>query len=203
MKPNSLKLKELRKKLGYNQTQIANKIGVSQNAYSRYELGVAEPSQDCLVALSKLFNVSIDYLLGIEEKSTEKGLKIPVLGSIPAGVPIEAVEEILDYEEIPREWESQGEFFGLKVRGNSMEPRICSGDVVIVRKQPDAENGSVCVVMVNGFDATLKQIKREPDGIWLIPFNKQDYSPIFYNNEQIDNLPIEIRGKIVELRGKF
>lgn len=196
-------LKKLRKQMGLNQTQIAKKIGVSQNSYSRYELGTAEPSYDSLVALSKIFNVSIDYILGIEESQSERGLKIPVLGSIPAGIPIEAIEEVLDYEEIPREWESQGEFFGLKVKGNSMEPRICSGDVVIVRKQEDAESGDVCVVMVNGFDATLKQIKKEPTGIWLVPFNTKDYSPMFYDNNQIESLPVRVIGKVVELRGKF
>jgi len=196
-------LKKLRKQFGLNQTQIAKKIGVSQNSYSRYELGNAEPSYDCLVSLSKIFNVSIDYLLGNEENLTKNGVKIPVLGSIPAGIPIEAIEEVLDYEEIPKEWTTHGDFFGLKVKGNSMEPRICSGDVVIVRKQEDAESGDVCVVMVNGFDATLKQIKKEPNGLTLVPFNQKDYSPVFYNDEQVATLPVRIIGKVVELRGKF
>lgn len=97
----------------------------------------------------------------LENEQIQKlGYKIPVLGTIPAGIPIEAVEEILDYEEIPQEWATQGEYFGLKVKGNSMEPRIMNGDVVICRKQSDAESGNVCVIMVNGNDATLKQIKK-------------------------------------------
>lgn len=196
------RLRRLRKEKSYNQSKVANKIGVSQNAYSRYELGLAEPSADSLRLIADLYNVTIDYLLTGSDLKTEKGIKIPVLGSIPAGIPIEAIEEILDYEEIPKEWASQGEYFGLKVKGNSMEPRICSGDVVIVRKQEDAETGDVCVVMVNGFDATLKQIKKDTGGITLVPFNKT-YSPVYYSNKEIQELPVRIVGKVVELRGKF
>ena len=83
-----------------------------------------------------------------------------------------------------------------------MAPRIQSGDIVIVRKQETAESGDICVVMVNGFDATLKQIKRDYNGISLVPFNP-DYKPMFYSNKDIEELPIKIIGKVVELRGKF
>ena len=202
MESLSQRLRRLRKEKSYNQSKVANKIGVSQNAYSRYELGLAEPSADSLRLIADLYNVTIDYLLTGSDLKTEKEIKIPVLGSIPAGIPIEAIEEILDYEEIPKEWASQGEYFGLKVKGNSMEPRICSGDVVIVRKQEDAETGDVCVVMVNGFDATLKQIKKDTGGITLVPFNKT-YSPVYYSNKEIQELPVRIVGKVIELRGKF
>lgn len=192
----------LRKQANKSQTQIANVLKKSQQAYGKYETGQTEPDMDSLNTLAQYYNVSIDFLLGKETKFVEKGIQIPVLGTIPAGIPIEAIEEILDYEEIPKEWTSQGEYFGLKVRGDSMEPRICSGDVVIVRKQEDASSGDICVVMVNGFDATLKKIKKEPNGLWLVPFNKV-YSPVFYSNEQIESLPLRIIGKVVELRGKF
>ena len=198
------RLKRLRKEHGYNQTKVSNKIGVSQNAYSRYELGSSEPKYYVLSKLSELYGIDVNSIIyGDENTPTAKGIQIPVLGSIPAGIPIEAIEEILDYEEIPKEWASQGDFFGLKVKGNSMEPRICSGDVVIVRKQEDAESGDVCVVMVNGFDATLKQIKKEPNGLTLVPFNQKDYAPMFYDNNQVATLPVRIIGKVIELRGKF
>lgn len=195
------KIKRLRKEHGYNQTKVAEKIGVSQNAYSRYELGLSEPKYFVLGELAKLYGITVESL--IENEQIQKlGYKIPVLGTIPAGIPIEAVEEILDYEEIPQEWATQGEYFGLKVKGNSMEPRIMNGDVVICRKQSDAESGNVCVIMVNGNDATLKQIKKDTNGIWLVPFNN-NYSPMFYSKEQISTLPVRIIGKVVELRGKF
>lgn len=195
------KIKRLRKEHGYNQTKVAEKIGVSQNAYSRYELGLSEPKYFVLGELAKLYGITVESLLE-NEQIQKLGYKIPVLGTIPAGIPIEAVEEILDYEEIPQEWATQGEYFGLKVKGNSMEPRIMNGDVVICRKQSDAESGNVCVIMVNGNDATLKQIKKDTNGIWLVPFNN-NYSPMFYSKEQISTLPVRIIGKVVELRGKF
>lgn len=95
-----------------------------------------------------------------------------------------------------------GEFFGLKVKGDSMAPRIQNGDVVIVRKQDNCETGDVCVVMVNGFDATLKQVKKDYNGITLVPFN-DEYRSMFYSNKDIQELPVRILGKVVELRGKF
>ena len=159
-------------------------------------------SPEYLKKLSNLYNVSIDFLLGLEQTKKEKGITIPVLGIIPAGIPIEAIEDIIDYEEISQELSRTGEFFGLKVKGDSMAPRIQNGDVVIVRKQEDCETGDVCVVMVNGFDATLKQVKKDYNGISLVPFN-DEYKPMFYSNKDILELPVRIIGKVVELRGKF
>lgn len=193
---------QLRKQNKKTQKDIARLLNKSQQSYGKYENGITEPDAESLKILADYYSISVDELLGNSNTITEKGIKIPVLGSIPAGIPIEAIEEILDYEEIPKEWASQGEYFGLKVKGNSMEPRICSGDVVIVKKQEDAETGDVCVVMVNGFDATLKQIKKDTGGITLVPFNKA-YSPVYYSNKEIQELPVRIVGKVVELRGKF
>ena len=202
MEKLNIRLKDLRKKKGLTQGQVAKHLHVTTQAICKYEAGKAEPSSESLILLSRLFNVDLDYLLGEKEQTIERGFRVPVLGSIPAGIPLEAIEEILDYEEIPKEWTDNGEYFGLKVKGNSMEPRILNGDVVIVRKQEDAESGDVCVVMVNGYDATLKQIKKENNGLWLVPFNKS-YSNMFYSAEQISSLPVRIIGKVVELRGKF
>ena len=205
------RIKELRTKFHITQKKLAKTLATSQSNISSWESGRTEPNQDIYIKLCDIFHCSLDYITGRSneniyssdiEAGKSIGIKVPVLGSIPAGIPIEAIEEILDYEEIPKEWASQGEYFGLKVKGNSMEPRICSGDVVIVRKQEDAETGDVCVVMVNGFDATLKQIKKDTGGITLVPFNKS-YSPVYYSNKEIQELPVRIVGKVVELRGKF
>ena len=99
----------------------------------------------------------------IEKKSNmtlSQGIKIPVLGAVPAGIPITAIEDIIDYEEIPQSWSNQGEFFGLRIKGNSMYPKLENGDVVIVKKQSIADNGDVVIAMVNGDDATCKRYKR-------------------------------------------
>ena len=197
------RLKEIRKSKNMTQQQVAKLLGIQQQSYARCEsVDIKSISPERLLELSQIFGVSLESLLGIEKKQTEKGYKIPVLGIIPAGIPIEAIEDIIDYEEIPQEMAKTGEFFGLKVKGDSMAPRIQNGDVVIVRKQDDCETGDVCVVMVNGFDATLKQVKKDYNGISLVPFN-DEYKPMFYSNKDIQELPVRILGKVVELRGKF
>lgn len=84
-----------------------------------------------------------------------------------------------------------------------MEPRILDGDVVIVKKQEDVESGDVAIVLVNGNEATVKRVKKQKNGITLIANNISVYEPHYYSNEEIEDLPVRILGKVVELRGKF
>lgn len=135
-------------------------------------------------------------------KMAKKAIRIPVLGNVAAGIPIEAIEDIIDYEEISEELAHTGDFFALKIKGDSMEPRICNGDVVIVRKQNYAESGDLVIVLVNGDSATCKKLAKYPSGIRLIPFN-QAYEPLFYSNEEIENKPVRIIGRVVENRQKY
>lgn len=132
----------------------------------------------------------------------DKGVRIPVLGRVVAGIPIEAIEEIIDWEEIPQKLAASGKFFALRVCGHSMEPRILEGDVVIVRQQEDVDSGDIAIVMVNGDEATVKRVKKQEDGITLIATNTSVYEPHFYSNQEIRDLPVRILGKVVELRGK-
>ncbi len=135
-------------------------------------------------------------------KMAKKAIRIPVLGNVAAGIPIEAIEDVIDYEEISEELAHTGDFFALKIKGDSMEPRICNGDVVIVRKQNYAESGDLVIVLVNGDSATCKKLAKFPSGIRLIPFN-QTYEPMFYSNEEIENKPVRIIGRVVENRQKY
>lgn len=205
----SNRLKQLREEKGLSQSEVAKIIGVGRTTYLKWENGENQPTRK-LDQLSQFFGVSIDYLLGksdvknIKSKNLHsRGIRIPVLGRVVAGIPIEAVEEILDYEEITPELAATGEFFALKIRGHSMEPRMMEGDVVIVRKQEDVESGDVAIVLVNGNEATVKRVKKQEEGITLIATNTSVYEPHFYSNKEIKNLPVQILGKVVELRGKF
>ena len=137
-----------------------------------------------------------------KERPREKGVEIPVLGYVQAGIPMDAIEDIIDYEEIPESMARSGEYFALQIRGNSMEPKFSAGDVVIVRKQSDVNSGDIAVVLVNGDDATIKKIKKRPDGVMLIP-NNPEFEPMFYSNQEIEELPVVVLGKVVELRAKF
>lgn len=203
------KLKNCRKNMSLSQKELGLKIGVAESTVSLYESNKRFPDTETLKKISALFNVSIDYLLGNTptktptQKTTGRGVRIPVLGRVVAGIPIEAVEEILDYEEITPEMAATGDFFALQVRGDSMLPTLKDGDVVIVKKQPTVDSGDIAIVLVNGNDATVKEIKESAAGITLIGHNVAVYTPRFYSNEEIKNLPVQVLGKVVEMRRKF
>ena len=200
------RIKELRKQKKLTQKQLADRINVDCSSVTKWETGKANPDFEKQKFLADFFNVSIDYLLGREttpqSADTKKGIRIPVLGNVAAGIPIEAIEDIIDYEEISEDMASRGQYFGLKIKGSSMEPRIKEGDVVIVREQPEVESGDVAIVLVNGDSATCKKVVINDGGLTLIPFNPT-YEPQFYSADQVANLPVRIIGKVVELRGKF
>ena len=200
----SERLKNLRKTHKITQEKLATVIGVERSSIGKYESSTTIPSNETLIKIAQFFNVTTDYLLGneIKTQSENKGFKIPVFGNVAAGVPISAIEDIVDYEEITEDLATKGEYFGLVIKGDSMEPRMTTGDVVIVRAQSTIENGEIAIVLVNGEDATCKKIKKTPEGIMLISLN-QAYEPMFYSNKQIEQLPIRIIGKVVELRAKF
>ena len=151
------------------------------------------------------FNVSIDYLLGKENDIKAQKYRIPVLGIIPAGIPIEAIEDVLDYEDISPEMLNGGkEYFALKIKGDSMSPNYLDGDVVIFLKQDYAENNDDCCVYVNGYDATFKKIRiNNNTGILTLQPINSSYEPLFFNEEQIKNLPVRIIGKAIEIRRKI
>ena len=186
------------------QGDLAKYLFVNQTAVSQWERGVTTPSPPILLKLSQLYGVTTDYLLENNTKRAEgKGALIPVLGDVAAGIPIEAVQDVVDYEEIDAAMAATGEFFGLRIKGASMEPRIREGDVVIVRRQEDADTGDTAVVMVNGDSATVKRIKKEPDGgLWLLP-NNPAYDPQHFSPAEVAETPVRIIGRVVELRGKF
>lgn len=198
-----LRLKEARKKSRLTQTDVAKIIGISQTGYSDWETGKNRVDARSLGRLAELYGVTVNYLLGIDENDAPaKGVRIPVLGSVAAGIPVEAIQDIVDYEEIDADMAAAGEYFGLRIKGSSMEPRIREGDVVIVRRQEEAETGDTVVVLVNGDSATVKRIKIEPNGIALIP-NNPAYDTRFYSAAEVESLPVRIIGKVVELRGKL
>ena len=138
----------------------------------------------------------------IESGSDNRSVLIPVYGRVQAGIPIEAVQEILDYEEITPELSATGDYFALRIRGDSMGPRMCDGDVVIIKKQPDVDNGNIAVVIVNGQDATVKKLIKKGTSLMLVPLNSA-YEPIIYTEDDIHLLPVTILGKVAEFRAKL
>lgn len=208
------RVKELRKLNNISQQKLASMLNVHQTAISQWETGRTSPDIQTANTMAKLFNVTLDYLLGSEvsTKSTptspkSRATRIPVYGCVAAGIPIEAIDNFDstdpdDWEEIDEHMSKDGEYFALRIKGDSMEPKMSSGDVVIVRKQPDVENGDVAIVCINGDEATCKKIKKTPEGVMLISLNPA-YEPMFYSKKQVEELPLTIIGRVVELRAKF
>ena len=197
------RLKTLRIQRKMTQSELAKKIYISQPAYSKYEVGTASPNPETLSKIADALDVSVDYLLGSDSQPARPGyIRIPVLGRVAAGIPIDAIEEVIDWEDISAEAAGDGEYFGLQIKGHSMEPKISDGDVVIVRRQPDVDSGDIAVVLVNGDDATEKRKKKSPQGVTLIPSNPA-YEPMYYSNKEIESLPVQILGRVVELRAKL
>ena len=163
--------------------------------------------------IGKVLNVNPLWLMGFDvsdnvqipapqNKSNSGAVIIPVLGRVAAGIPLTAAEYIIDTEEISQAMAADGEYFGLQVKGDSMEPKISNGDVVIVRKQSDADDGDLVIALVNGDDAVVKRLKKYKDGIALVSSNPI-YEPMFFSRSEIEEKPVEIIGKVKELRAKF
>lgn len=123
-----------------------------------------------------------------------KTIKIPVLGKIPAGIPVEAIENIIDYVDVPENEVKNGSYFYLQVEGDSMiGSRIHDGDRVLVKRQKDIESGEIAVVRVNSHDATLKRVKKADGQVILYPDNPA-YEPIIIKEEGA-----EFIGKVIKV----
>ena len=171
------------------------------------------PSQEIVAKLAILLETTYDYLMGLTDdpripSDDRTGVKIGVFGDVAAGIPIKQIDNFDpadpdSWEEIDRRTAKNGTYFGLRIKGDSMEPRIYEGDVVIVRKQDMVETGEIAVVAINGNTATCKKVVwDENGGIFLMSLNPA-YSPRYFSAAEIQQKPVTILGKVVELRGKF
>ena len=197
---------------GLKQTDLVERTKISKGSLSSYVSGRYAPKQNNIYLLAKALNVNVEWLMGAdvpmayfkEVHSVEHNpaVRIPVLGRVAAGIPINAVEETIDWEEIPAEMVGSDEYFGLRIKGDSMSPRIMDGDTVIVRRQDDADTGDIVIAIVNGDDGVCKKLRKTDSGIMLISLNPA-YDPMVFNHADIDTIPVNIIGRVVELRGKM
>lgn len=186
----------------FNELKIfAEKYNLTQEEKAILYAFVIAILEYCSKETKKLIKFYKTIKTSLKKDAHNKIVKIPVVGTVAAGEPILAQQNIIDYEELPAGEYSDGEYFGLKIKGNSMFPRILEDDVVIVKKQTTAETGQIAVVLINGDEATVKQIKKTESGIMLIPFNTTEYSPMFFTKEDIENKPVKIIGIVKRLIG--
>lgn len=199
------KLRELRNLEGWTQEEVAKKIGVSKQTYSHYENEKRTPSLETIRKLAVVYGVNIDYVFGEEEKnsdeinekpiiySAEPVVKLPIVGKISCGNGTVALEEIEGYEDTPRDWLNGGEYFYLRAKGDSMiNARIMDGDLLLIRRQEEVENGEIAAVVIDG-DAVLKRVYKNNDTLILQSENPK-YQPILCNKNNTDT--IRIVGKL-------
>ncbi len=186
------------------QLELAEYMQVSQATVSNWCKGLKMPRMSKIDMICTFFSINRSDLLNESSSVTspKHGVIINVLGRVAAGIPIDAIQDIIDTEEISEEMAKTGEFFGLQIHGDSMTPSICDGDIVIVRQQNDAESGDIVIATINGDEATCKRLRKYKDGIELIS-NNPSYSPFEFSNQEIEEKPVRIIGKVIELRRKF
>lgn len=205
-----------RTELGITQKEVADFVGVSEATVSRWESGhIDNMRRDRIAALSKILRLSPLAIMGIDDTDLSSRLpnmvpidartfRVPIVGRVAAGRPIVADEEIVGYEYIDNKYSKDGhEYFGLRIVGKSMEPTIMDGDIVIVRRQNYVESGEIAIVLIDGEEATAKEVKESADGITLIGHNAAVYTPHFYSAQEVKNLPVQIIGRVVQSIRKF
>ena len=195
------------------QQDMCNDLGWKKGTVSAWVNGTRMPKMDKIDIMCKYFGCERDDLLfDAREMKMMRSVSIPVYARVAAGIPLEASEEIVDREEIPKKWTEFGDYYGLRIRGDSMQPRIEEGDVVIVRKQSTADDGrALCgnftndyavVGDNNGNDAVCKKLKVYKDGIALVS-NNPIYPPMYFSTSDTQDIPVRIIGRVVEIRGKL
>ena len=226
---NNLKL--LRRTKGVTQQQVADYLGINRVSYTDFENEKTNIKPTYLVKLSEYFNVSTDYILGREERSDpgwkvvqdpddprfppkafpaeplpdldrERAL-IPILGSIRAGYDNYAEENREGYLPVDDRLKAiHPEAYVLTVKGDSMEPEICHGDMVICLPDVEVRNNDVAIVSVNGDIGTVKRIRFEDSGLTLVPANPH-YKKLHYSAEDVQSYPVFVQSKVVEVRHKY
>lgn len=200
------RLYELMNHFGLTAADLSVAADIPKSSISMYLSDKRKMRADRIKILSDMYNVSETWLMGydvpMQKNIPSKGIVINVLGRVAAGVPIDAIDEIIDQEEISAKLAQSGEFFGLRIKGDSMSPQIMDGDTVIVRRQSDAESDQIIIALINGHDGVCKKLKKLNSGLMLISLNPQ-YDPMVFDHSEIDTMPVKILGRVVEVRRKL
>lgn len=196
------KIKKLRLDKNWNQEYVAQKLNISVPALSRYESGTYEPKSLAIISdFAKLYNVTTDYLLGLEVdyNSSEENSRrlLPVLGIVKAGYDYLAEENIIEYIDPHMNIGNPDDYFGLVVKGDSMAPLFDEGDYLIVQKTDgEFNNNAIGIVLINGDEATVKKVIKNEDGVELHAFNP--YYPVKkFTYKEMQEIPVKVIGIVV------
>ena len=196
-------IKYYRKLRHITQTELANRIGyTNRSSITRLEQGQIDLPTSKIEKIASVLNVTPAELMGLPT-DRKKGIKIPVFSKIPSGIPLEEISDIVEYEEITNETASDGQYFGLKIMDDTMAPKIYKDDIVLIKKQSDADTDDIAIVTVGKDDAICRIIKKTDGGIFLIPCNSAKLTPNFFTWDEVKAYPVTIIGVVVEIRRKL
>lgn len=211
-------LKSLRENLELSTHDVNRLSEISQSYLSLIENGKRKASAIILKNLAKVYNVDYldlyekaGYIDLIEDEQKAKYkidelgnpvVSVPLLGTVKAGYDYLAEENWIGTVDIKKQLADTGEFFALKIHGDSMSPVLIEDDIVIVRKQDDFENGNIVVALINGNEATVKKGKKNENSILLQPLNT-NYEPLIFSKEEMETIPVKIIGIVKKLDREF
>lgn len=203
-------LKNERNKKGLSQKEFADKLGINARTYASYERGERDISTALLLNICKTLNISSDVILGnnIENKILKKipynaeGMElIPLVGKVAAGYNCHAEENITEYIRTDTDSLKTGyDYFWLEVKGDSMEPTIQEGDLVLVQEQDTLDSDCFAVVIVDNEDGLVKKVSIDSGKVVLFSINPY-YPPRTFEKEDMNR--IRIVGKVVEVKRRL
>lgn len=190
-----------------DRNDICHDLKFPYTTFAEWYNGNIYPRIDKIEMLANYFNIKKSDLIEKHENEDEfkkigaiplseiDTAKIPVLGTVKAGYNYLAQENIIDYISFKVDGSDKENYYGLYITGDSMEPLFDEGDTVIVHRQDDFENGDYCVVLINGDEATVKQVYKGDNGI-ILKANNPYYPPRIFTKEEIRDLPVKVIGVV-------
>ena len=192
----SSRIRQRREQLGLSQEELAARMGYrSKSSITKLEKGINDLPRAKLEELAAALDTTPAWLMGLVDlpcpppgfEPLPEMVRVPLVGSIACGTPILAEENIKEYIGVPAAWRAD---FALECHGDSMAPRICDGDIVCIRHQPEVESGQIAAVRV-GDEATLKHFYRSGDVVQLIAENPAVCPPMVYAGTQLEEMAVE------------
>ena len=179
------KYRQLRKERNLSQANLAERLGVSQTAVSQWETDKNYPDINTIKQLADIYSVTTDYLLGVDSSRLKKDNEIVVYTRVPAGVEWANIEERAGYEELGVKMLENGKtYVGFKVSDDEMAPVFLKDDVLIIEVRDNCEDGEIALVQVSGYDAEIKYVFMQPNGVLVQPLGPSKRGDFYANTSK-------------------
>lgn len=191
----------------HNKTRndICKDLDFKYTTFTDWYNGNIYPRIDKIEKLANYFRIEKSDLIENKDKLDKLGnpvIEIPLLGTVKAGYDYLAQENWIGTVDIDKKLAESGEFFALKIHGDSMFPVLIEDDIVVIKKQDDFESGDIVVALINGDEATIKKGKKSENSILLQPLNTS-YEPLIFTYDEMKSIPVKIIGIVKQLKREF